>query len=82
MTSIAKLHQMERINQDARAKLNRLQEHTQYGPDTWVIVTTAVLKAIMLSTGGETVRSGLFFDIQKKSLGAGVYRIWLTPKEM
>lgn len=40
-------------------------------------VTTKELREIMLRTGGQMLAQGDLWDIQKKSLGAGVYRISL-----
>lgn len=44
----------------------------------WQVITV-VLRQIMLDTGGELVVDGGRWEIKKKSLGAGVYQIFLTP---
>jgi hypothetical protein len=43
--------------------------------------TRDVVRHIMLQTGGSMLAAGESYDIQAKSLGAGVYRLTLKLKE-
>ena len=43
-------------------------------------VTRKQLREILLETGGSVFRWGLLCNIKSEHLGAGVYRIRLTPK--
>jgi hypothetical protein len=42
-----------------------------------VTIETKCLKALLLKTGGRIVIADKWYEIQKKSLGVGIYRIWL-----
>ena len=42
-------------------------------------VTRAQLRAMLLKTDGKMFACGELFDIQSKNLGAGVYRVTLSP---
>ena len=44
-------------------------------------VQTVVLRHILLKTEGKVLAEGCFWNIKTKSLGAGVYRIYLEKEE-
>ena len=42
-------------------------------------LTTEDVRSLMLATGGQTFTHGSLYEIKSKHLGAGIYRVSLSP---
>jgi hypothetical protein len=60
---------------------NRILDNFARCPGTHTTCEKPVLREIMLQTGGQLMANGQLYDIHKRSLGAGVYRLSLRPWE-
>jgi hypothetical protein len=68
---------MSELSQEADRVLTYLASVTKYGRTT---VEAKVAKELLLYTEGWMMSSGRAYDIKTRSLGAGVWQVWLEAR--
>ena len=64
-------------------KVKELYDSLGYYPGIRKITAeTKTVKTLLLETNGETMINGKFWEIRAKSIGAGVWKVWLNTMEV
>lgn len=63
-------------------EVNRVASYLASMPSGTSTLPTAGLRMLLTQTEGWMFARGVLCNIRAKSLGAGVHRVWLTPRRM
>ncbi len=66
------------LSNEADQAINSLVNNPEHAKPT---MKTATLREILLYSDGWLTTRGRMMDIKSKSLGAGVYKVWLEDQE-